>query len=242
MRPYPSSAIRVFLSLAAICLTGTAMASSSNKSIRIADGAETGGRSTVNGSITVGDNAVVDGSITTVNGSITVNKDSRVKDAETVNGSIRMGRGVAAGNVESVNGEIRLDENVSIAGVVSVVNGKITMGKGCRVSDDVSNVNGNVSISSSEIGGDLGTVNGDITLTDNSVLHGKLTVEKPGGWNWNKTNRRKPRVVIGPGVQVMGSIHLEREVDLFISETAKVSGVSGKMSMDEAVLFSGPQP
>jgi hypothetical protein len=37
-------------------------------------------------------------------------------------------------------------------------------------------------------------------------------------------------------------IELEREVDLFISESAEVGGVSGEMTMDDAVRFSGDQP
>ena len=40
----------------------------------------------------------------------------------------------------------------------------------------------------------------------------------------------------------MGVIKLEREVELFISETASVGGVKGVMSMDDAVRFSGDKP
>ena len=37
-------------------------------------------------------------------------------------------------------------------------------------------------------------------------------------------------------------IRLEREVELYISESAEVGGVKGKMSMDDAVRFSGKKP
>ena len=42
-----------------------------NKSIKIDPGAESGGESSVNGSITVGEGATVTGSLNTVNGKIT---------------------------------------------------------------------------------------------------------------------------------------------------------------------------
>mgnify|MGYP007059379405 CR=1 FL=1 len=48
--------------------------------------------------------------------------------------------------------------------------------------------------------------------------------------------------MIGEGVRVLGEIRLEREVELYVSDTATVAGVSGKMSLDDAIRFSGPRP
>jgi hypothetical protein len=104
----------------------------------------------------------------------------------------------------------------------------------------VRNVNGELQIVATRIGGDLTTVNADVLLTDASTLSGNLTVEKPSGWNWNK--KRVPQIVIGPGSVVEGEIRLERKVELYIHETASVSGVTGVMSMDDAVRFSGNRP
>ncbi|WP_156762757.1 DUF4097 family beta strand repeat-containing protein [Woeseia oceani] len=238
----PSVLPRSLLGLVLMCLAGTALAANLNKSIRIDDGTETGGRSTVNGSITVGSNAVISGSLSTVNGSITVDRDSQVEDVETVNGGIRLASGVMADDLESVNGNIRLGENVRVTGNISIVNGKIEIASGGTVADDVSNVNGDITVYRSDIGGDVSTVNGDVTLTDNSVVRGNLIVEKPGGWRWSEKNQRKPRVIVGPGTQILGKIQLEREVELFISESATVSTVSGEMSLNDAVRFSGARP
>jgi hypothetical protein len=60
--------------------------------------------------------------------------------------------------------------------------------------------------------------------------------------NWGKNNSRKPRIIIGPGSTVDGNIIVEREVELYISDTAAVGGVSGVMSIDQAVRFSGKRP
>ena len=61
-----------------------------------------------------------------------------------------------------------------------------------------------------------------------------------GGWGSSK--KRKPKVIIGPNSTVVGDIILEREVELFISNSAKVGGVSGEMSINDAVRFSGDRP
>jgi len=171
--------------LVALLLIAPAHGLSLNKSIKIDAGSQSGGQSSVNGSISVGEGAVIDGSL------------------------------------ETVNGSIRVDENVTL---------NISLATGTRVADDVSNVNGDISLTGAEVGGNLSTVNGDVSLTDGSTVHGDLIVEKPGGWGW-KNDKRKPRVTIGQNSRVLGNIVLEREVELYISNSAEVGGVSGEMSM-----------
>jgi hypothetical protein len=227
--------------LLAMLIITPACALDLNKSISVGNGAESDGESTVNGSISVGEGATINGSLETVNGTIRVDENSKVGDTQTVNGSIRIASGVTADDVSSVNGSIRLGENVTIDGEIEVVNGKISLDKGTVVSEGVSNVNGEISLSGAEIGGDLSTVNGDVSLGDESTLRGDLIVEKPGGWGWDKA-KREPKIVIGPGSKVLGNIELEREVELFISESAEVGDVTGVMSMGDAVRFSGDRP
>lgn len=211
-----------------------------NKSVEIEAGSESDGESTVNGSISVGAEAVVNGSLDTVNGAIRVEENARIEKAQTVNGSVRIAHGVTAGSVGSVNGSITVGEDVELADI-SVVNGRISVAAGTKVSRNVGNVNGEIEIEGAEIGGDLSTVNGDVTLTGNAVLQGDLTVQKPDGFGWGG-DRRKPKIVVGPGVRVEGAIVLEREVELFLSDSAEVGGVEGVMSIDDAVRFSGDRP
>jgi hypothetical protein len=212
-----------------------------NKSITIGDNTETGSESTVNGSISVGSGSTVDGSLSTVNGTIRVGENTRTGDVETVNGSIRIGKGSMTEDVDSVNGSIQLAEDVAVDGGVDVVNGKITLEQGASVAQDLDNVNGEITLTGAEVGGDISTVNGDIWLNKGSTVRGNLVVEKPGGWG-NNNKKRKPKIVIGPGSKVLGEIHLEREVELFISDSAEVGGVTGEMSMGDAVRFSGNRP
>lgn len=231
------------VALLGLLLVAPANALDINESIKIAAGSEASGASTVNGSVTVGKGATVTGNVETVNGSIRIEENAVIEDAETVNGSIKIGSGVKAENIDGVNGAIRIGKNVTITGDVSVVNGMIAVDAGSKIAEDVSNVNGEIRLTGAEVGGNLSTVNGDVALNDGANLHGDLTIEKPGGFNWNKDDDdRKPRVTIGPGSKVGGNIIAEREVELYISDTAEVGGVTGVMTMDQAVRFSGDRP
>lgn len=228
--------------LALLVLTIPAHAHNVNKSVNITAGTESNGASSVNGSVTVGAGAIVDGDVETVNGTVSIDDNATIRDAETVNGVIRVGSDVKADNLSTVNGAIRVDENSVIDGHIEAVNGSIELAKGSTVSRHVSNVNGEIDIVGSEIGGDLSTVSGDIWLGEGTAIRGDVIVQKPGGTNWFSKNNREPKVVIGPGSQVDGDIRLERVVKLYISNTAIVGGVRGEMSMDDAIRFDGARP
>jgi len=227
--------------LVALFLAGSASAGSLNKSINVDAGGTSTGESTVNGSIIIGSGAVITGSVETVNGTIRVEQNARVEDVETVNGSLKIGDGVQSEDLSSVNGSVLVGSYAVVEGEVAVVNGKIALDTGARVSRDVSNVNGEIRVTGAEIGGNLTTVNGDVSLQDQAVLRGDLTIEKPGGWS-NNNNKRKPIITIGPGSRVEGEIVIEQEVELYISDTAEVGGVRGEMSLDDAVRFTGSRP
>lgn len=225
-----------------VLLAVPALGATVNKSVKIEAGSESGGASSVNGSISVGADAVVTGNVKTVNGTIRVDKGARIEKASTVNGGVRLAEGVQSESLSTVNGSIKVGANTTVDGEVTAVNGRITIEDRGNVADSVSNVNGQIELEGAVVGGDLKTVNGDVSLADGSVLNGDLVVEKNSGWGWGKSKSRKPRIVIGPGSRVEGKIMLEREVELFISETAEVGGVEGEMSMDDAIRFSGKRP
>jgi hypothetical protein len=210
-----------------------------NKSIDIDAGDTSDGASTVNGKITVGAGATVNGDVSSVNGSIRIDEGATVADAETVNGGLRVADNVRSKSLSTVNGSIDVARDVTVEGDVTAVNGRITVGGGSKVAADLGNVNGDIELERSEVGGDVSTTNGDVELADGAVIAGDLIVEKPGGWN---NSKGMPRIVIGPGSRIEGVIRLEREVKLYISDSAEVGGVEGVMSMDDAVRFSGNRP
>ena len=213
-----------------------------NKSVKIDAGSESDGASSVNGSVTVGDGAVVTGSVSTVNGKVRIGDDARVEDASTVNGSVKVGANVTAKSFETVNGSIAVGEGGSISGGVSAVNGKISLQQGTVVAANLGNVNGDIEIEGAEVAGSITTTNGDVRLEGSAVVRGDILVEKPSFWSFGNSKNDEPKIIIGPGSVVEGKIIVEREVELYISETAQVGGVEGEMSIDDAVRFSGKRP
>jgi hypothetical protein len=240
MRKKPAR--RVLAAALAVFVLATPAYGGVNKSVHIEDGGMSDGASSVNGSVTVGDNATVSGSLKTVNGAIRVGVGSSIEDAGTVNGSLRIANMVKAEDLETVNGAIKIGEDVVIDGEVSTVNGQIDLRDRSSVARDLSNVNGSISLNASQVGGDVSTVNGDVRVMEGAVIKGDLIMEKPRGLNWGRRNDRRPKVVIGPGSRIEGVIRLEREVKLYVSTTAEIGGVEGEMSMDDAERFSGNRP
>jgi ethanolamine utilization microcompartment shell protein EutS len=231
------------IGLLVLLLSVPVASASVNKSITIDAGSESDGATSVNGSITVGDDAVVTGDLDTVNGKIRIGDNARIEDASTVNGSIRVGNKVVADSLETVNGSIEVGEAGQISGNIGAVNGAISLEQGSVLEGYIGNVNGSIELEGSEVGGNIETVNGNIYLTA-ATVKGDIIVEKPGNswWPFGNDDRKMPEIVIGPGSKVMGVIKLEQEVKLFISETAEVGGVEGEMTMDDAVRFSGDRP
>jgi len=213
-----------------------------NKSVRIEAGSESSGATSVNGSITVGADAVVTGDVGTVNGSIRVDSGASIRDAETVNGGVRIAENVTSDSLTTVNGTVKVGELSTVDGDIEAVNGEISVDKGAKIAKSVSNVNGKIELSGAEVGGDVSTVTGSVDVIDGTVVKGDLIVDKPSNWGWGDKKNRKPRIVVGPGSTIEGVIKLEREVELYVSTTASVGGVSGVMSMDDAVRFSGKRP
>ena len=213
-----------------------------NKSVKIEAGSDSSGATSVNGSITIGADAVVTGGVRTVNGSIKVGSGASIKDAETVNGSVKIASNVESESLMTVNGAVTVGKASTVDGDIETVNGGVSVDTGAKIARSVSNVNGKIELSGAEVGGDVGTVTGNVDVVDGTVVKGDLIVDKPNSWGWGNNKNRKPRIVIGPGSTIEGVIKLEHEVELYVSTTASVGGVTGVMSMDDAVRFSGKKP
>lgn len=182
--------------------------------------------STVNGGVSVEAGAVTR-DISTVNGGIRIGAGAKVGDAETVNGGMHLDADVTAGRIETVNGAVRLGARNS-AERVETVNGGVFIDSGSRIARGVETVNGAIGIVATEVGGDIATVNGDITIGVDSHVRGGIRIKKPGN-NWTPvgTGRRVPRVVIAPRARVDGTLKFEREVKLYVHDSATVGTVEG---------------
>jgi len=207
-----------------------------NGSVRVSAGESVGDVETVNGSVTIEDGVTAQ-DVETVNGSINIGRNSVVQGIETVNGGVSLASGARAARVETVNGTLRLAESAQVSGDVTAVNGAASLEKGADVAGRLSNVNGKMNLSGAHVGGGLHTVNGDINVGPGSRVEGGILVEKPS-FNFFRSSRRKPRIIIGPDAVVEGTLKFEHEVDLYVSDRAKIGTVQGA----QAMKFTGSEP
>jgi len=181
----------------------------------------------VNGSITASAGEAY-GDLSTVNGGIDLERGARAGKVETVNGGIEAADDVGARSVSTVNGAIRFGKQARIDGDVETVNGGIFIDRGGNVRDDVSTVNGAIGLVDTDLGGGIETVNGDITVGVGSHVKGGIHVEKPSGnMGMQRGRQRIPRIVIGPNAVVDGALVFERDVVLYVHDTARIGSVRG---------------
>lgn len=189
----------------------------------------------VNGAIRL-ETGQLGGDLQTVNGSIHLADNAKADSVSTVNGSIELGTATEAASLETVNGEITVGDRGQIREGIEAVNGAITVERGATVGGGISNVNGKIGIESAHVGGGLSTVQGDIEIGAGSRVDGGILVERPSGISWGRN--RNPRIVIGPNATVGGKLVFKRDVDLYVSMSAKTGAIEGAT----AKPFDGPSP
>jgi len=115
-----------------------------------------------------------------------------------------------------------------IDGAIKTVNGGIFVDRGGQVQRGIETVNGAIGVVDTDLGGGIETVNGDITVGVGSHVMGGIRVEKPGkSWGVRLGKPKVPRVVIGPNAVVEGALVFEREVTLYVHQSARIGAVSG---------------
>lgn len=215
----------VVLVLASPLLWASENISKINGSIRVESGRQVGSVETVNGSIRL-ESSVTAGDVETVSGSIEIGAESSVGDVDAVNGDVTLERGVKADSIELVNGELKLGEQAQVRSDVTSVNGDIVLAKAAQVGGHVENVNGDIELDGARVGNGITTTNGDIDIRAGSHVDGGIHVEKPNPGFFSR-NKHKPKITIGPGAVVNGTLRFDRPVELRISEQAKVGKIVG---------------
>jgi cytoskeletal protein CcmA (bactofilin family) len=192
----------------------------------------------VNGSIDIA-SGEHRGDLSTVNGSILVEADAVVGQAKTVNGNLKLESRATAKSVTTVNGSITAGDGAHVQGSVRAVNGALHVQNAADVSGDIINVNGGIHVESAHVGGTVDTSSGNIDLGPNAHIDGNVVVEKDNNWHFGFFSvPPPPRVVIGPGTVVKGTMRFERPVKLYVSDHATIGTVQGA----EVVRFSGDHP
>ena len=146
-----------------------------NGGLWVADKVRSRNLSTVNGSIDVAQEVVVDGGVSAVNGRITIGGGSKVaKDLGNINGEIELESSEVGGDVSTVNGDIELAGGAVVMGdiIVEEPGGRnsskrtprIVIGPGSRV-EGVIRLERKVKLYISE-SAEVGGVEGEMTIDD----------------------------------------------------------------------------
>jgi hypothetical protein len=188
----------------------------------------------VNGPVDVPAGGSAEGA-TTINGAVNVGEGATVGEAATVNGSVHVGANASANSVRTVNGGVDVGPGARIAHDIDAVNGGVRLGKGADVGGRVRNVNGGIRLEAAHVAKGISTFTGDIEVGHGSHVEGGIHVEKP---DFGNEESRIPRVVIGAGSVVDGTLRFDREVQLLVSDTAKIGPVEGATVQ----LFAGDDP
>jgi hypothetical protein len=178
------------------------------------------------------------GDATTVNGSVELGANAVAKHVESVNGGITLHEHATAESTQTVNGATHLQEGARVTRNVELVNGGISLEKGADVAGHVSNVNGVIELEGAHVGGGIETTTGDIEIGPDSRVEGGILVNKSNEGLISFSSPKIPRIVIGPGAVVKGTLRFEREVKLYVSDRASIGTVQGAT----VNKFSGTSP
>lgn len=200
----------------------------------LAGSASAGNTTKINGDIIIAAGQQA-GDVKAINGDIDIGVKADIREAKTINGSITLGENATAHSLKTVNGDVNVKSDTQVAGDVATVNGDIHLRKGAEVRGEVSNVRGLIKLDAARIGNGLETVVGDITVGAGSHVDGGIEVNRSHN---SSRNPHTPRIVIGPHAVVNGTLEFHREVELYVSDSARIGPVKGAA----ARMFSGEQP
>ncbi|MEX1197524.1 MAG: hypothetical protein WEB57_06665 [Pseudohongiellaceae bacterium] len=181
----------------------------------------------INGSIDFHQSDPPGTELKTVNGGVKVQSGSKAGAISTVNGPIRVAGPASLQAAQTVNGTITIGANASVEGTVQAVNGGITLESGSEVQGNVATVNGLIRLEGASVNGSIKTVNGNVLIRERSTIGGDVTFSEAGvesGWLHRLfgfgNGSQRSRLDIGADVVIGGDIHLYREVDLHIDDSA----------------------
>lgn len=181
------------------------------------------GETTVNGDITIGANAVVDGDLRTVNGNILAATGAHTDELVTVNGDIQLAQDAHSSALTTVNGSLDLAAKSLVNNNLTTVNGDIRTANGTQVGG-ITDVNGNIVLCGTKVDENVQFVNGTLLLGKNASVGGDIIAKKP---EFNSSEMHDPVLVVAPHAVVIGSIRFERPGKLYVSDSAVIHGVEG---------------
>jgi hypothetical protein len=182
----------------------------------------------INKSIEIADGEKHKDDITTVNGSITIGNNCEILGScQSINGGIEIGKGSIVRNINTVNGSILIEKDVRVNGDLHSINGSITIKSGTVVTQNVDVINQFIRIDGSNIGGNITIDNGDVFLGAQTEVEGSILVSTERMIEIEGSKRRSVLIEISDGSVVKGNIEVgdeTLEAKVFLRNGGKVLG------------------
>lgn len=177
------------------------------------------------------------GDLKTTHASIHIGERSKVGDVKTIDGEVVLAKGARANSVRSLDGAVHLEEGAKIVHRIATASGAIVLDNHVDVAGPLSTADGEIRLQNAHVGGGIVTRRGSILVGGGSRVENGIRVKRSfclcidAGFS-------SPRVVIGPGAVVQGTLLFERKVTLYVSDTATIGDVVGATP----IRFSGASP
>ena len=170
----------------------------------------------VNGSLVMGIDSVLNGSVTIIGaGDVTAGAGSTV-----------------VGNISTQTGYVTLGANTTLGGSISTQTGYVTLGAGSTVAGSISTQTGYVTVgANSTLRGSISTVVGYVVLGAGSNITGSIITQENG------------YVTVGAGSQIVGAIAIQGVGYVFMGDSASVSSnidtANGYVTLDANGVVGG---
>ncbi len=181
----------------------------------------TGAGCGVNKSYRIDDGTTRAEGILTVNGSIRIGSDCTIGgNCTTVNGRVEVGDRTRAEELKTVNGRITVGEDCLIDGDLGTVNGRVNCGSGSRITGEVGTVNGDITLAGARVEHDVTTVNGDVELSAGAFVGGDIVI------SGTSKSGSAIEIRIADGSVVAGDVRVKskRKVQVVLSGGGEVQG------------------
>jgi len=175
----------------------------------------------VNKSYRIDDGTTRSEGILTVNGSVRVGSDCTIGgDCTTVNGRIEVGDRTRVEELKTVNGRITVGEECLIDGDLGTVNGRVNCGSGSRITGEVGTINGDITLEGARVEHDVTTVNGDVELSAGAFVGGDIVI------SGDSKSGSTVEIRIADGSVVAGDVRVKskRKVQVTLSGGGEVQG------------------
>lgn len=162
----------------------------------------------------------------TIDRSLVIDSSETPRAIRLIDGDVDLAVNARAKNIRVIDGNIRLDENSRVEKNIRLIDGTLEIGPRASVQKDVITHHATVKMEGAVLFGDMDAfcTGGELI---NTRIHGTLIIRKKALWYLRCDPKR--RLVIGPGTEIGTLVIKSTDVDIEISDKARVNEIIKKI-------------